>query len=109
MATLHVEFGLVALKRPNGSSIHGNAVYYEALAISVSAATGAAATAVQVGNADMVARLSTDTFCFFAVGSAPDPTATAATGATSAKRVLPAGSGITVPITAGQKISVIAG
>lgn len=108
MATLHVEYGPVALKSPNGSSIHGNAVYYVGLAISGSQATSVAATGDQLGNVDGVARLSTDTNCFVAVGSTPDTTATVVSGTTSAKRFLAAGATITLPITRGQSVGVVA-
>ncbi len=108
MATLHVEYGPVALKSPNGSSIHGNAVFYQGLTISGSPATSTAATAPQIGNADGVARCSTDTNCFIAVGSTPDTTATGATGTSSAKRFLAAGATISLPILAGQSVGVVA-
>lgn len=108
MATLHVEFSPVALKSPNGSSIHGKAVYYEAKTISGSAATSSALTVAQAGNAEMVARISTDTACFVAIGTTPDPTATAITGATSAKSFLAANASFTKPLQPGDKVAVIA-
>lgn len=108
MATLHCEFAIPALRSSYASSIHGRCVFYEALTISGTAANGTAATAIQVGNANLVARISTDTACFIAIGSAADPAATAATGTTSAKRFLPAGGEIPLELKAGDRVSVIA-
>lgn len=108
MATLHCEFAIPALRSSYASSIHGRCALYEALTISGTRDETDAVTAIMVGNADLVARLYADTACFVAVGSAPDETATAATGQTSAKRFIPAGGEIALPVQVGDKISVVA-
>jgi len=108
MATLHVELAVPALRSSYASSIHGRCVFYDALTISGTRDETAVVTASMAGNADLVARLSTDTACFVAVGSTPDETATAATGATSAKRFLAAGGEVALPVQIGDKISVVA-
>lgn len=108
MATLHCAFSNPALRSPYGSSLHGKAVFYEGLAISSEAASGTAITAAQAGNADFVVHLTTDTACYFAIGSTPSATATAKTAETSAKRFLAAGAEFDHPIQPGEKIAVIA-
>lgn len=108
MATLHVELAIPALRSSYASSIHGRCVFYDALTISGTRDETAAVTAIMVGNADLVARLVTDTDCFIAVGSTPDETALVSTGASSAKRFLAAGSEIALPVQVGDKISVVA-
>jgi hypothetical protein len=108
MATLYVEYAIPALRSSYASSIHGRCVFYEALTISGTAANGTAATAIQVGNANLVARISTDTACYIATGKTADPTATVAGAETSAKRFLPAGGEIPLELQAGERVSVIA-
>jgi hypothetical protein len=108
MATASAEIGGVDLKN-NGSSIHGPCQYQESLTVSATQATqSVAVTAAQVTAAGgvLVGRLATDTDCFWAVGATPDATATTKTSATTAKRLLSAGSSIEVTVSAGDKFAV---
>lgn len=111
MATASVEFSAVALANYGGSSIYGKCVAQESLAISSSTATSAASTTAQLTAAGgpgtaFIARVATDTDCWVASGTVPDPTLTASTAASSARRFLSAGSEITIPLSVGDKVAV---
>ncbi|MFT4117478.1 hypothetical protein [Bradyrhizobium sp.] len=109
MATASVEIGGIDFKNYSGSSINGPCLYQEALTIGGSAATMAnAVTPAQVTacNNACIARVAVDTDAYVAKGSAPDPTATAASNATTARRLVSAGSAIELAIAAGEKIAV---
>lgn len=113
MATAYVEYGRPASvsaagfqAAAGGATIPGPCVASETLTISGVAATGAivGATATKT-----VARIVTDTACFYAVGTTPDPTAVAINGlVTTARRYLPAASAMEVPLAVGAKVAVIA-
>ncbi len=108
MATASVEFGPVDLNGQGGSSINGKCVYQESLTVSGSAAPMTnGLTAAQFTAGAKVARISTDTACFFAIGPTPDPTAQASTAATSAKRHLNAGASVEQLVGVGDKVSVV--
>jgi hypothetical protein len=109
MATASVEFGPVDLNGQGGSSINCKCVYRESLTVSGSAApmTNGLTSAQALAGAK-IARISTDTACFFAIGSTPDPTATAVNGSvTSAKRHLNAGASVEQLVGVGDKVSVV--
>jgi hypothetical protein len=108
MATASVEFGPVDLTGQGGSSINGRCIYRESLTVSGSAAPMTSGlTSAQFAGGARIARISTDTSCFFAIGSTPDPTAQTATTATTAKRHLNAGASIEQTIGVGEKVSVV--
>lgn len=109
MASLSVELGWVYVVK--GEPIFGPCVRQETLAISGSTATlatavTAAEAAQEGGGSDFIVRLATDTDCYIAIGTTPDPTATAQTSATNARRFLSAGSYLPLSITVGQKVAV---
>lgn len=110
MAIASVEISWVKPVASVDVQVHAKCVRQEQLAISGSTATMASA----VASADLaeslgagVARVaSDDTGCYVAVGTTPDPTLTAATAVSSARRYLPAGGEITLPIAVGEKVAV---
>lgn len=112
MATAYVEYGQLVgspvdgfQSVSNARPLFGTCIAFEALTISGTTATGAVVGATNKA----AARITADTACFFAVGTTPDPTATAANGAvTSAKRYLPAGVPVEVTLAVGAKVAVIA-
>lgn len=110
MAIASVEISWVKSVASCDVQVHAKCVRQETLAISGSTATLATAvTAAELAESlgSGVARVaSDDTGCYVAVGTTPDPTATTATAATSARRYLPAGGEITLPIAAGEKVAV---
>lgn len=107
MATASIEIGSVDLRSQGGSSINGRCQYQESLAISGSTATMTnAVTAAQAAAGALVARVVVDLDCYFAVGTTPDPTVTAMTAVTSARRLVPAGSWLEAMIGVGEKIAV---
>lgn len=110
MAKASVEIGGVSLNgagSAGGSSINGRAVYQEDLAISGTTATMVSAvTAAQISSGANIARIATDTDCYFAIGTVPDPTAASSSAATSARRFLSAGSYLEQVIAAGEKVAV---
>lgn len=107
MATASVEFGPVDLNGEGGSSINGACVYQESLTVSGTAAPMTnGLTAAQEALGARIARIATDTDCFYAIGSTPDPAATAKSATTSAKRLLSAGSSIEQRVRIGDKVSV---
>jgi hypothetical protein len=110
MARVSVEIGGVSLNgagSAGGSSINGRCVYQEELAPSGTTATMVSAvTAAQVSAGANIARIATDTDVYFAVGTSPDPTLTTSTGASSARRLLSAGSSMEQVIAAGEKVAV---
>lgn len=107
MAIASFEIGGVALRQDGGSSINGGAIVQETLDISGSTDTSAlAVTAAHRTAGGIIGRLACDTDCYFAVGSTPDPTATAATSATTARRLLSAGAAIEFPLVLGDKCAV---
>lgn len=108
MATASVEFGPVDLNGQGGSSINGKCVYQESLTVSGSAAPMTnGLTAAQFSGGARIMRISTDTACFFAIGSSPDPTVQTATATTSAKRHLNAGASVEQTVGVGDKVSVV--
>ena len=103
MATASVELGKVSYNR----ELHGRCIRQESLTISGSEAELATAvTSAEVAAGVEMVRISTDTVCYVAVGSAPDTTATAATNATTARRMLPAGMVFDTPIGVGDLVAV---
>lgn len=103
MATASVELGKVSYNR----ELHGVCVRQESLTISgTEAELATAVTAAEVAAGVQMARIAVDTVCYVAVGSAPDTTATAATNATSARRMVNAGNNFDTPIGVGDKIAV---
>lgn len=108
MATASVEIGTHDQKNQGGSSINGRCLYQEALTVSSSTATmSSAVTAAQVALGGVIARISTDTACYIAIGTTPDPTATAVSGAvTSARRLIQAGASLEQPVNVGDKVAV---
>jgi hypothetical protein len=103
MATASVELGKVSYNR----ELHGRCIRQESLTISGSEAELATAvTAAEVAAGVEMARISVDTVCYVAVGSAPDTTATAATNATTARRMIPAGFVFDTPIGIGDLVAV---
>ena len=109
MATASVEIGGIDFMHYSGSSINGACLYQEALAISgtpammTNAVTAAQVTACK--NA-CIARVAVDTDAYVAKGTEPDPDATTSTDATTARRLVSAGSAIELAIGAGEKIAV---
>lgn len=88
------------------SSINGDAIVQEELAVA-SGTTNTIATAVASIEPGLVARIATDsTGCYVAVGTTPDPTATAKSSTTTARRFLPAAASIELPIGTGMKVAV---
>jgi hypothetical protein len=110
MANASIEISGISLNGAGGaggSSIEGRCVYQETLAISGTTATQVTAvTAAQISAGASIGRIATDTDCFFAIGTTPDPTATTSTGATTAKRFLSAGSYFEQTVVAGDKFAV---
>lgn len=112
MATAYVEYGQLVgapvagfQSRSNAEPLFGACLAFEALTISGTAATGTIVGATT----KTVARITSDTACFFAVGTTPNPAATAVNGTvTSAKRYLPAGAPVEVTLAVGAKVAVIA-
>lgn len=103
MATASVELGKVSYNR----ELHGRCIRQESLTISGSEAELATAvTSAEVAAGVEMVRISTDTVCYVAVGSAPDTTATAATNATTARRMLPAGTIFDTPVGVGDLVAV---
>jgi hypothetical protein len=108
MAIASVEIGTASLNRMGGAAIHGRCLQQESLAISASVATLATAVSAALDQAGAcVARVTTDdTACYAAVGVTPDPTATTATAASSARRLVPAAGSIEMVIGIGEKVAV---
>jgi hypothetical protein len=108
MAIANVELGAVAFADRAAGAINGTCLRSEALAISGSAATLAAAVSTEEIRAGVcVARVQTDdTACYVAVGSTPSPDAVVKTSATSARRLVPAGGYIELQVVAGDKVAV---
>lgn len=111
MATAYIAYGRPALPVPSGYqsgagiSVFGSTVESEALAVGGSAVTGAVVGAATKS----ISHITTDTACYFAVGTTPDPAATAANAAvTSARQYLAAATPVDVPLPVGAKIAVIA-
>jgi len=103
MATASVELGKVSYNR----ELHGACVRQESLTISgTEAELATAVTAAETAAGVEMARVATDTACYVAVGSAPDTTATTATNATTARRLIPAGWIFDTPIGIGEKVAV---
>lgn len=103
MATASIELGKVSYNR----ELHGRCIRQESLTISgTEAELASAVTAAEVAAGVEMVRISVDTVCYVAVGSAPDTTATAATNATTARRMLPAGTIFDTPIGLGDLIAV---
>ncbi|WP_332116059.1 hypothetical protein [Azorhizobium caulinodans] len=112
MATAYVEYGQLnaapvagyqtgSVARP----LFGTCIATEALTIAGTASTGTVTGAAT----KTVARITADTACFFAIGTTPNPAATAANGAvTGSKRYLPAGQAVEVILASGAKVAVIA-
>jgi hypothetical protein len=107
-ATASVEIGAASKFRLGGAAIHGRCLQQEALTISSSTATIATAVSAAINSAGgCVARIQTDdTACYVAVGITPDPTLTAASAASSARRMIPAGGIVEVEIGIGEKVAV---
>lgn len=112
MTIASVEMGVVSDRQK--TSINGMCLKQEQLTVAsattntttLTAAATLAATLTPDGGA-MVARVTTDdTGCYVAVGTAPDPQATTATMATSARRWLPAAASLELPIAIGDKVAV---
>lgn len=109
MATANVEYGHPALRSSWASSVHGPCEFSETLTISGVAALGTALTAIQGGNIDTVARVTSDAACYVAVGTTPNPSLTGArTPASTARRLLPAGIPLDLFIQPGERVGVIA-
>jgi hypothetical protein len=108
MAIASVELGSVAFADRSSGAINGVCHRQESLTISGSEAELATAvTTAEVKAGVQVARIQTDdTACYAAIGSAPDTTATAKTAATSARRLVPAGGSIELPVVAGDLVAV---
>lgn len=105
MATASVELGDINSSKDN--SFHGRCARQESLTISGSTATLATAvTQAEVTAGNKLCRVATDTACYWAIGSTPDPTATTATSATTARRLLPAGGSIEFILSQGEKVAV---
>lgn len=105
MANASIEYGKIASAGSINQQVHADCVKQETLAISGTTATGAVVVAA-VDAINLVRIATDDTGCFVAVGSTPDPTAQTQTGATTAKRYVPAGGVLEMPILAGQKVAV---
>jgi hypothetical protein len=90
--------------------IFGACLRQQTLAISGSTTTlTTAVTAAEItaANGDLVARVVTDdTGCYVAKGTTPDPTAASATGATTARRWIPAGGEFVMRLVEGDKVAV---
>lgn len=108
MANASIEISGVSPVGSIGEQLVGSCVRQETLAISGSTATIATAvTTAEANGAQTIARIVTDdTGCYMARGTTPDPTATAQTSATTARRWIPAGGELVVPISVGEKIAV---
>jgi len=108
MASAYIEYAVAALPAPAGlssgagSSVHGKCAASEVLTISGTQADGTVAGAA----GKTYARITTDTACWVAIGSAPDTTATVATATSNARRVMLAVTSIDVALGTGQKVSV---
>lgn len=109
MANAYVEFGTLLSPVPVGSQVAGNSPIHfkcaasEVLAISASQANGA----IVGGSGKTVARITTDdTACYLAIGTAPDCTLATASGASTARRYLPAARTIEIAMLSGWKVSV---
>lgn len=112
MATAYLEYGRPASLPAAGYQAGGNASLIPGPCVAIEALTvsGTAAIGSVVGAATKtVARVTADVAVFYAVGTTPDPSATAANGlVTSAKRYLPSGVAVDIPLATGAKVAVIA-
>lgn len=105
MPIASIEIGPIAELK--SEPFYGRCVRQESLTISGTTATlGNAITAAEVKADGVLARISTDSSCYFAVGSGPDPTAVASSAATGARRFLPANTWIDVVLLIGEKVAV---
>lgn len=104
MAAANVELAAISYKGAPGFSLHGPCIRSESLAVSGSTAT--LTTAVDGLEGIEVFRLISDTAIYFARGTAPDPTLTAKSQVSSARRYLPAGVVFDGQIMAGEKVAV---
>ena len=103
MAIASIEIGRAS--QMQASSINGRCIVQEQLAV----ATGVTNTTAALSSSEpgLVARIATDdTGCYVAIGTTPDPTATADTAATTARRFLPAAASIELPFGGGLKVAV---
>lgn len=104
MTIASIEIGRAS--QGQASSINGICVQQEQLTVA-SATTNTMSNAVTSLEPGLVARIATDdTGCYVAIGTTPDPTATANTSATTTRRFLPAAASIELPIAAGMKVAV---
>lgn len=108
MATVYCEYGLTAASGAMGwatsigMALHATCSDSETLAVGAGTVTGTIVGSIT----RRVARLTTDTDTWFAVGLTPDPTLTTATAASGAKRFLKAGATVDVVLFPGQKVAV---
>ena len=109
MAIASVELGWVDRAGSVDAPINGDCIRQEALTISASTATLATAVSADEVSASLGAclcRIAADTACYVAVGKVPDPTLTASTTNSTARRYLAAGSELSLPISLGEKVAV---
>lgn len=103
MAIASIEIGRAY--QGQATSINGDCVAQEQLTVT-SGVTNTTAAFAQI-DPGLVARFATDdTGCYVAVGTTPDPTATAKTAATTARRFLPAAASLELPIGKDMKAAV---
>jgi hypothetical protein len=108
MAIANVEFGEVAFADRSSGAINGTCFRSQALSISGSEAeTTGAVSAAEIAAGVCVARVQTDdTACYVAVGSAPNADLTQRTGASSARRLIPAGGFVELKVVLGDLVAV---
>lgn len=107
MATASVEIRSIARNDRASGAVYGPCIRQESLTVSSSTATLASSvTAAEVRAGAEIFRLVTDTACYFAKGTTPNPDATAPTSLTTARGLLAAGMDIPITLGEGDKLAV---
>jgi hypothetical protein len=104
MTTASVEFGIAAQRDGLPEPLHGRALSQELIDWSGGAATSGACPSY-IENFEMILRFTPDADCYMAVGTTPDTTATAATKATSARRLVRANNLFEQVVRPGDKVA----
>lgn len=104
MAILSVEIS--SARFVGGSAIYGRCIYQESITIG-GAASSAVTDAMAAAGATVARIQANDTACYFAIGVTPDAAATAATAASTARRLLPANTSADVDIGAGMAVKAV--
>lgn len=107
MAVANIEISTIGFKDKQGFALRGSCLRSEALTVSGSTATLATGvTSTEANNGGEIYTISTDTDCYYASGTTPDPTALTATALTTARRLLSAGASSDHAIGVGDKVAV---